>query len=96
MLFIHLDFRNYVEDEVSKEIFSMAYDEVLKGRRHHIIVVLVDQPRPGDLPSQLEYYLRHHPCVEANHPAANLEIIQEKIRCAMPNTPIRQLKVLLL
>ena len=90
-----MNFRNYVENDLCKEIFSMAYDEVLKGRRHHIIVVLVDQPGPGDLPSQLEYYLRHHPCIVAHNPAADMETIREKIRCAMPNTPLRQLKVLL-
>ena len=76
-----------------KEVFSMAYDEVLKGRRHHIIVILVDHPGPDDLPSQLEFYLRHHPCILAQNLAVNMETIREKIRCAMPNTPIRQLKV---
>ena len=82
-----------MEDELCKEIFSMAYDEVLKGRRHHIIVVLVDQPGPDDLPPQLEYYLRHHPCIVAHRHATDIATVRVKLGCAMPNTMLKQLKV---
>ena len=71
--------RNYVTDDMWKEVFSMAYDEVLKGRRHHIVVVLVDHPGPGDLPPQLEYYLRHHPSIQAHNYGANMDMIRNEI-----------------
>ena len=76
------------------EEFSLGYDQVsLFGRKQHLIVVLVDEPELGTLPPQLENYLARNTYIEAQNFIRDMETIREKIRCAMPNTTLRQKKV---
>ena len=85
---------DFVESTICMEEFSLAYDQVsLFGRKQHLIVVLVEQPEPGVLPPELENYLARNTYIEAQNYVQALGVIREKIRCAMPNTPLNKLKV---
>ncbi len=70
----------------------MAYDQVsLFGRTQHLIVVLIDKPEPDMLPPHLDNYLARNTYIEAYNYIQELDVIREKIRCAMPNTPLKEL-----
>ena len=56
-------------------------------------MVLVDKPGQGILPPQLENYLARNTYIEAQDYVEAMDAIREKIRCAMPNIPLKQLKV---
>ncbi len=75
------------------EELSLAYNQTLLGRRQHIIIVLVDKPAPGVLPPELEDYINSHTYIEAHNYADAVDTIQGKIRCAMPNVPLKHIKV---
>ena len=75
------------------EEFSQAYYKVVQGSRQHLIVVLVDKPEPGILPPELDNYLMRHTYIEAHNFVQDMDVIREKIRCAMPNVALKQMKV---
>ncbi len=85
--------RNFVESHYCVEEFTLAYDQLVRGRRQHLIVVLVDKLELGILPPELDNYLLRHTYIGAHNYAQDIEVIRENIRCAMPNIPIKQIKV---
>ena len=54
---------------------------------------MINNPDPGDLPPELENYLNRHTYIEAYNYEKNMDVIKERIRCAMPNKPLKLLKV---
>ncbi len=86
-------YRKFVESRTCVEEFFLAYDQIVQGRRQHIIVVLVDKPGPRDLPPELDNYLKRHTYIEAYNYMEEMDAIRDKMRCAMPNVALKQLKV---
>ncbi len=75
------------------EEFSQAYHEVMEGRLHYLVVVLLQHPIHHDLPPELETYLKTHTYIDAKKYPNNIETIRKAIRFAMPKTPLRHLQV---
>ncbi len=50
---------------------------------------MIEKIYPDDLPPELENYLNCHTYIEAYNYEKEMEIIRERIRCAMPNKPIK-------
>ena len=85
--------RNFLTSNTCLEEFLLAYDQLVQGRKKHLIVVMVNEPYPGELPPELENYLKRYTYIEAFNCDKDVDTIRERIRCAMPNMPLKQLKV---
>ena len=85
--------RNFTQSRTCMEEFSQAYHQVMEGRLNYLVVVLLQRPIRHDLPPELETYLKTHTYIDAQKYPNNIETIRKRIRFAMPNTPLRILKV---
>ncbi len=81
-----------MQSRICVEEFLLAYDQLVQGRRQHIIVLMIEKIYPDDLPPELENYLNRHTYIEAYYYDKEMDIIRERIRCAMPNKPLKMQK----
>ncbi len=74
--------------------FGEAYRLVIdEGRRNYIVVVLVEKPTRNKLTPELNAYLKAHTYIDATNYEHDLETVRKRIRFAMPNIPLKQIKV---
>ncbi len=75
------------------EEFHQAYHEVMEGRLNYLVIVLLQKPLHHNLPPELDTYLKTHTYIDAQKLPLDILTIRKRIRFAMPNTPVRALKV---
>ncbi len=74
------------------EEFRTAYQKVVEGNKHYIIVVLVEDLDIDTLPNELQSYLRTYTYIDARNYENDLETIRKKIRFSMPGTPLEKIR----
>ena len=61
--------------------FKLAYYQVVEGRKHFIIIILIDKKidQEFDLPEELKTYLRTHPYIDATN-SRKINLVTKKLR----------------
>ena len=77
------------------EEFHIAHEQAVNGRRKLLIPILLGDISDMKIPDELKVYLETHTYLKVDHSTeSGNAITQKKLRFAMPQTPLKDLKTL--
>ena len=77
--------RNYLNSNWCKEEFSQGHLEAVEGRHRFLILVMVDDVNVGDLPDEMQKYVKTRTYIDAK----DMEMLRKKLLYSMPQKPIK-------
>ena len=85
-----LCFRNYLNSGWCKEEFSQGHLEAVEGHHRFIILIMLDDINVGDLPDEMQKYVKTHTYIDAINlnTRKDVEMFRRKLLYTMPQNPI--------
>ena len=85
-----LHFRNYLNSGWCKEEFSQGHLEAVEGHHRFIILIMLDDINVGDLPDEMQKYVKTHTYIDAINlnNRKDVELFRRKLLYTMPQNPI--------
>ena len=82
--------RNYLNSGWCKEEFSQGQLEAVEGRHRFIILIILDDINVGDLPDEMQIYVKTHTYIDAINlnTRKDMELFRRKLLYTMPQNPI--------
>ncbi len=84
-----LIYRNFLNSNWCMQEFYMAHQKVTEGKTGFLIPILLEDIPLGDLPRDMQMYLRTYTYIDARE--YDINTLRKKIRFAMPDTPFTKL-----
>ena len=87
--------RKYLNSGWCKEEFSQGLLEAVEGRHRFIILIMVDDINVGDLPDEMQKYVKTYTYIDATqlNKDKNKELFKKKLVYVMPTTPIQNINI---